>query len=116
MRQQMSAPVPHWTEYDGSPRYPSRFILDIDPTLLSFTEPPQEGLIQEAKDFIQHSQRYLPDDEETLALPVGQRVKHFLFGEGVVLEVDREKGAHVIQFEGMNTPRRISFRVKLETL
>lgn len=102
--------------FDGSPRYPSRFILDIDPTLLSFTEPPQEGLIQEAKDFIQHSQRYLPDDEETLALPVGQRVKHFLFGEGVVLEVDREKGAHVIQFEGMNTPRRISFRVKLETL
>lgn len=102
--------------FDGSPRYPSRFILDIDPALLSFTEPPQEGLIQEAKDFIQHSQRYLPDDEETLALPVGQRVKHFLFGEGVVLEVDREKGAHVIQFEGMTTPRRISFRVKLETL
>lgn len=102
--------------FDGSPRYPSRFILDIDPALLSFTEPPQEGLIQEAKDFIQHSQRYLPDDEETLALPVGQRVKHFLFGEGVVLEVDREKGAHVIQFEGINTPRRISFRVKLETL
>lgn len=102
--------------FDGSPRYPSRFILDIDPALLSFTEPPQEGLIQEAKDFIQHSQRYLPDAEETLALPVGQRVKHFPFGEGVVLEVDREKGAHVIQFEGMNTPRRISFRVKLETL
>lgn len=102
--------------FDGSPRYPSRFILDIDPTLLSFTEPPQEGLIQEAKDFIQHSQRYLPGDEETLALPVGQRVKHFQFGEGVVLEVDWEKGAHVIQFEGMNTPRRISFRVKLETL
>ena len=25
---------------DGSPRYPSRFLLDIDPDLLEYTEPP----------------------------------------------------------------------------
>ena len=99
--------------FDGSPRYPSRFLLEIDPSLLSFTEPPEEGLLQEAQNFICHSQSLLPEEEAPI-LPEGQRVRHFLFGEGTVLETDRDKGAYVIQFDGMATPRKISFRVKLE--
>ena len=46
----------------------------------------------------------------------GQRVRHFLFGPGTVLDVDLEKQAHVIQFDEMETPRRISFRAKLEAM
>lgn len=99
--------------FDGSPRYPSRFLLEIDPSLLSFTEPPEEGLLQEAQNFICHSQSLLPEEEAPI-LPEGQRVRHFLFGEGTVLETDRDKGAYVILFDGMATPRKISFRVKLE--
>lgn len=99
--------------FDGSPRYPSRFLLEIDPSLLSFTEPPEEGLLQEAQNFIRHSQSLLPEEEAPI-LPEGQRVRHFLFGEGTVLETDRDKGSYVIQFDGMATPRKISFRVKLE--
>lgn len=99
--------------FDGSPRYPSRFLLEIDPSLLSFTEPPEEGLLQEAQNFIRHSQSLLPEEEAPI-LPEGQRVRHFLFGKGTVLETDRDKGAYVIQFDGMATPRKISFRVKLE--
>ncbi len=99
--------------FDGSPRYPSRFLLEIDPSLLSFTEPPEERLLQEAQNFIRHSQSLLPEEEAPI-LPEGQRVRHFLFGEGTVLETDRDKGAYVIQFDGMATPRKISFRVKLE--
>lgn len=99
--------------FDGSLRYPSRFLLEIDPSLLSFTEPPEEGLLQEAQNFIRHSQSLLPEEEAPI-LPEGQRVRHFLFGEGTVLETDRDKGAYVIQFDGMATPRKISFRVKLE--
>lgn len=101
--------------FDGSPRYPSRFILDMDQSLLSYVQPPQEGLIREAKEYIRHSQLSLPP-EDVSALAQGQRVRHFLFGEGTVLGADLEKGAHVIQFDGMKTPRSISFRVKLETL
>ena len=99
--------------FDGSLRYPSRFLLEIDPSLLSFTEPPEEGLLQEAQNFIRHSQSLLPEEEAPIR-PEGQRVRHFLFGEGTVLETDRDKGAYVIQFDGMATPRKISFRVKLE--
>ena len=102
--------------FDGSPRYPSRFLLDIDPGLLTFVDPPAEELLEETRRYIEASLRSLPDDEGALSLPVGQRVRHFLFGEGVVLGEDRDKGAHLIQFEGMDTPRLISMKVKLERL
>ena len=102
--------------FDGSPRYPSRFLLDIDPHLLEFVQPPDAGLLEEAREAIEASLRLLPEDEASFSLPVGQRVRHFLFGEGTILGEDRDKGAHVIQFDAMETPRRISFRVKLERL
>ena len=38
--------------FDGTPRYPSRFLLDIDRNLLAFTRPPEEGLIRAARDYI----------------------------------------------------------------
>ena len=39
-----------------------------------------------------------------------------MFGPGTVLEADLDKGAHVVQFDRMETPRSISFRAKLERL
>ena len=102
--------------FDGSPRYPSRFLLDIDPHLLEFVQPPDAGLLEEAREAIEASLRLLPEDEASLSLPVGQRVRHFLCGEGTILGEDRDKGAHIIQFDAMETPRMISFRVKLERL
>ena len=100
--------------FDGSPRYPSRFILDIGPGLLAFTQEPQESLIREARSAIASSEQYLPEEDGADAFPVGQRVQHALFGAGTVLDVDLDKGAHVVQFDAMETPRRISFRAKLE--
>lgn len=102
--------------FDGSPRYPSRFLLDIDAKLLHFTEEPQPGLIRAARDYIEQSGRQLEPEDPSALLPVGQRVKHFAFGTGTVLGVDMGQGAHLIQFDGMQTPRNISFRAKLERL
>ncbi len=102
--------------FDGSPRYPSRFLLDIDQGLLTYTRPPEEGLIREARYAIASSERYLPEDDSAIAFSVGQRVRHQMFGLGTILEVDRERGAHVVQFDEVATPRRISFRAKLEKL
>ena len=101
--------------FDGSPRYPSRFLLDIDQELLTFVLPPQEGLIHEAREYIDRSWTYLAEDDGT-ALPVGQRVRHAVFGPGTVLDVDMDLRSHVVQFDGMETPRRISFRAKLERI
>jgi len=101
---------------DGSPQYPSRFILDIDRQLIQFTKEPREGLIKEAEDYIELSRKYLPDSESDIVFPVGQRVRHAVFGTGTVTDVDRDRGAHVIQFDSMDTPRKISFRVKMERI
>ncbi len=102
--------------FDGSPQYLSRFILDIDRQLIQFTKEPREGLIKEAEDYIELSRKYLPDSESDIVFPVGQRVRHAVFGTGTVTDVDRDRGAHVIQFDSMDTPRRISFRVKMERI
>ena len=101
---------------DGSPRYPSRFVLDIDPELLEYTEPPREGLIRDAREYIAASEEHLPEERAKGSFSVGQRVRHEIMGEGTVTDVEADKGAYVIQFDAMKTPRRISFRVKLEGL
>ena len=100
--------------FDGSPRYPSRFLLDIEPALLDYTQKPQEGLIRETKDYLVINERYLADEENQSSLAVGQRVKHSIFGSGTVVDVDLIKSAHLVKFDNIDTPRSISFRAKLE--
>ena len=102
--------------FDGTPQYPSRFILDIDRQLIQFTKEPREGLIKEARNYIELSRKYMPASERDVVFPVGQRVRHAVFGTGTVTAVDRDRGAHVIQFDSMDTPRKISFRVKMERI
>lgn len=98
---------------DGSLRYPSRFLLDISQELLEYTEPPREGLIRDARDYIAANEKHLPEAEpETFA--IGQRVRHSIMGSGTVVDIDTVKGAHIVQFDAIATPRAISFRARLE--
>ena len=101
---------------DGSPRFPSRFILDIDDSLLEHTAPPSDSLISDAKDYIETTIKYMPENLNEIVLPIGQRVCHSVFGEGTVTEIDTDKGAHLIKFDSMDTPRKISFKVKLDIM
>ena len=100
--------------FDGSPRYPSRFLLDIDSPLLTYTQRPEDGLVKDARDYIERSSRFMEEDSGRQILAAGQRIRHHVFGPGIVTEVDLAKSAYVIQFDGMNTTRSISFRAKLE--
>ena len=100
---------------DGSPRYPSRFLLDIGDSLLEYTEPPREGLIRDAREYIAAAQRRLPEQEEAAFSP-GDRISHPIMGEGVILDLDTEKGAYLIRFERLETTRVISMRAKLEKI
>lgn len=100
--------------FDGSPRYPSRFLLDIDPTLLSYTHKPKDTLIAEARHHITYSDRWLADENAQSFLAVGQRVKHSIFGGGTITDVDMGRSAYIVQFDEMDTPRAISFKAKLE--
>jgi DNA helicase-2/ATP-dependent DNA helicase PcrA len=35
-------------------------------------------------------------------------------GEGQILDINTDKGAYVVKFEDIETPREISFKAKLE--
>ena len=100
---------------DGSPRYPSRFLLDIDPELLEWTAPPRSELLQEARDAVAASERLLPE-RAAAVYAAGTRVRHAVFGPGVVLDVNPERRAHLVKFDSLPTPREISFRAKLEKI
>lgn len=100
--------------FDGSPRYPSRFILDIDKKLLSFTQEPDEGLIKHVNDYIRLKSRHMERDESPAVFEPGDRVRHAVFGCGTVKETDSVKSAYVIDFDGITTSRSISFRARLE--
>ena len=101
---------------DGSPRYPSRFLLEIAPPLLEYTHPPKDTLIQQAKDYIEVSTGFLPENLADKVFAPGQRVRHKIFGPGTVLGADIDKGAHLIRFDDLSTPRSVSFKAKLERL
>ena len=101
---------------DGSPRYPSRFLLDIDPELLRYTRPPRPELIEDARATIAVRDRYLTDGEDAPRLAVGQRVRHSAFGEGTVVDVDTDRSAWLVRFDGLSTPRKLSFRARLEVV
>ena len=101
--------------FDGSPRYPSRFILEIDQNLLEYIEKPEEGLIKEAKDYISLRKSFLVQDNAEL-IREGDRIRHKIFGEGVVTRIDNDNNSYAIKFDKIDTTRNISFRVKEEFL
>ena len=99
--------------FDGSPRYPSRFLLDIAPDLLTFTEEPQDSLISDARRYVEWNEKYLKESDELQKFSPGQRVSHKIFGTGTILKLDMEKSAYLIRFDQMDTPRTIAFRIAL---
>ena len=100
--------------FDGSCRYPSRFLLDIAPDLLEYTEQPPEAMLAEARDYISLREKYLLDENTELPLAAGDRIVHGVFGPGTIEAVDQTRAVYRIQFDDMKTPRDITLRAKLE--
>lgn len=100
--------------FDGSPRYPSRFILDIDRDLLHFTEAPKAGLLKEAESYIQLVDSHFRRSDEAAVFHIGDRVRHRAFGLGTIQDVDLDQSAYTIRFDDIPTERRLSLRVKME--
>ena len=100
--------------FDGAPKYPSRFLLDIGEENLELTAPPRADLIADAREYIAYSEKFLPGRAEENMLPVGARIKHAIMGEGVVQALDPESRAYLVKFDCMETPRTISFKARLE--
>ncbi|WP_026664975.1 ATP-dependent helicase [Butyrivibrio sp. FC2001] len=102
--------------FEGIPRYPSRFILDIDQNLLEFTEKPDDAMLTAVRKYIDNDSRHLKGAEKLNLLEPGQRVEHAILGQGTILELNTEEQSYLIKFDGMETTRQISFKVKLRKI
>ena len=102
--------------FDGTPRYPSRFVLDAGQENLEFTGELSETLISSTKEYIKHKDAVMPHNIKSFMLPEGTRINHEYLGEGTVLNTDTDKAAYLIKFDNIDTPRNISVRVKLEVI
>lgn len=101
--------------FDGSPRFPSRFLFDIEKQYLEYINEPNDALIKETKEYVELSDKLLIKDKSDL-FPEGSRVKHMILGEGSIVSIDQEMQAYVIKFDSSETERMISFKVTLELI
>lgn len=99
---------------DGSFRYPSRFIFDVDQKLLHYTSPLEPRLVMEAQSAIEASDKILERLSAAPSFAPGDRIVHSIMGAGEIIGIDTEKNAYLIKFDKLSTQRRISMKTKLE--
>jgi DNA helicase-2/ATP-dependent DNA helicase PcrA len=100
---------------DGSYLYPSRFIFDIGRDHLDYVAELPESLIAEAMSRIALSQNSLTDglnDGQAFFAP-GDRVVHPVLGLGTIWAFDVGSGVYSVKFDGVNTPRNISAKIRM---
>lgn len=99
--------------FNGSYRYPSRFIFNVDKPLLAYTDELDDSLVYETNWHIASSEKILAAQAAGPAFKPGDRVVHSIMGTGAVVDIDRDKAAYVIKFDDLETVRKINFKVKL---
>lgn len=99
--------------YDGSFRFPSRFIFNIDRKYVEYVRELEPALAANARSYISANEKKLQNITRT-GFSVGEKVKHKVFGTGEILEVKKEEGCYAIKFEKLETVRNISFTASLE--
>lgn len=99
---------------DGSFRYPSRFVFDIDRQLMDYSTELDPGLKAEAQRYISSAHNRLKGLSRQQRLNVGDRVRHDIMGNGVIEDIDEERMAYVVKFDELPTTRKINFNANLK--
>ncbi len=100
--------------YDGSFRYPSRFILNIEKTLINYTVELENRFAMDANFYIEQNERKLSGDNQKLK--VNDLIRHTVFGTGRIIGLNEELSSYSIQFDQLETVRNISYRIRLELI
>ena len=100
--------------HEGAARYPSRFLLDIDPTTIEFSNKPSDQHLEDARLSYALADRWMAELADASRRKIGERVVHKVFGGGRIDGIDAEKHAYLVEFDALDTLRTISFRVPLE--
>ena len=99
---------------DGSFRYPSRFVFDIDRQLMDYSTEIDPALKAEAQRYISSAHNRLKGLSGQQRLNVGDRVRHDIMGNGVIEDIDEERMAYVVKFDELPTTRKINFNANLK--
>ena len=100
------------SNYDGSFRYPSRFLFNAEQDNVDYAVPLDPDLIENAMNKIRETEDLEPRKEAPAEF-VGKRVLHPVFGEGTVIGKPRDQEGYIVQFDSMVTPRTFGPAVKL---
>ncbi|MBX0359184.1 ATP-dependent helicase [Halobacillus sp. Nhm2S1] len=95
----------------GQKKYPSRFIFEVEDRFYDRIGELDESLIEEAKEYIRATHR-LEREPSGDFFEKGTRVKHPVFGEGSIEEVDEKKNNYLVFFDRLKAPRPISRNFK----
>lgn len=84
----------------------------------SFYDPPlTDEYKAESLSYIERMEEGLREDATSgIRFKAGDRIRHRVFGEGTVEEVQEAEQSYTIHFDGMMTARKIAFRVKMEKM
>ncbi len=93
--------------YDGSFRYPSRFVFNAERENVDYAVELEPELLEEAMCHIGRTER-VAAPAEAPGVKRGARVRHAIFGEGEVIGLAQEGRAYIIQFDSVATPRTLS--------
>ena len=100
------------SNYDGSYRCPSRFLFNAGAENVEYVLPMDPELAEQTMNQMgktEFSEGVCSRTEN----PTGKRVKHPVFGEGVVIGIPRDREGIIIQFDTMVTPRTLAPGAKL---
>lgn len=95
-------------------KYPSRFLFDAGEKNLETVHPLPEDLRARTLEKIREDTSRLELLQNLLF--VGDRVRHPVFGEGKIVDVNAKESCYVIQFDTLRTVRNLQFSAKLERL
>ena len=94
------------TNYDGSFRYPSRFLFNAEAENLDYVQPLPPELVEDARRAIERTEpggwKLRPEGPQP-----GTAVSHPIFGPGKVLAVEQGGAVYLVQFDRMVTPRSV---------
>ena len=103
------------SNYDGSFRYPSRFLFNAEKENVEYAVPLDPDLEERAMEQIRKTER---DDVPAVGIndTVGKRILHPVFGEGTVVGIPRGQEGIIVQFDTVHTPRTFGPAAKITYL
>ena len=103
------------TNYDGSFRYPSRFLFNAERENVEYAVPLDPDIEERALEQIRKTENFEVRTPKVSEL-VGKRVLHPIFGEGCVIGTPRDQEGVIIQFDSVVTPRTFGPGAKITYL